>query len=196
MTNTIHKFEAAGLGKAPFKFVGAETKTYQACPGAPIQPGGSCDYCGTAITIHCHVVSADGKRFKVGSDCIAKVGDAGLKRAVDQVKKAAKKAREQARIAEGAGMLWDPELREKLEAQPHPNGFKGKTLLDWANWMLDHAGTRGKLQVARTIEAFASGDAEVFYTPAAEPMSADDRYEAECDSRAAADFEERAYGRD
>jgi hypothetical protein len=191
MTNMIHKFEAAGLGKAPFRFVGCESKTYQACPGAPLQPGGSCDYCGTAITIHCHVVSADGRRFKVGSDCIAKVGDAGLKRAVDAKKKEARKAREAARIAEGAGMLYDPELRERLEREPHPNGFKGKTLLDWANWMLDHAGNRGKLAVARTIEAYASGE---WHT---EPKAdAQEQWEAEAESFFAAREEERAHGRD
>src|SRR3990167_5391821 len=30
-----HKFERAGLGKAPYKMVAFERRTYQACPGAP-----------------------------------------------------------------------------------------------------------------------------------------------------------------
>lgn len=193
MTNTIHKFEAAGLGKAPFRFSGCEKLVFQACPGAPIQPGGSCDYCGTAISQAFWLTSADGRRFKVGCDCIYKAGDAGLKKVVDAEKKKRAKARTAERIAEGAGMLSDPELRERLEREPHPNGFKGKNLLDWCNWMLDHAGNKGKLSVARTIEAFASGD----WSTDPEPVeSADDRYEAECDSKAAAAYEEAAYGRD
>lgn len=157
--NMVHKFELAGLGKAPFKFIGVEHKVYQACPGAPIQPGGSCDYCATAISYFFWCKSADGKTFKVGCDCIAKVGDAGLKRAVDKVKKEQLKARQAARIASGAAMLADPELREKLEAQPHPYGFTGKTLLDWCNWMLDNAGNAGKIRVAKVIEGYAMPDA-------------------------------------
>jgi hypothetical protein len=76
MTAPIHPFEAAGLGLAPFRFVGMEHKTFQACPGAPIQVGGSCDYCSTGISYFCWIESADGRRFKVGSDCVAKVDPA------------------------------------------------------------------------------------------------------------------------
>ena len=75
-----HKFESAGLGKAPFRFIGYEHKTYQAHPSAPVQVGGSCDYCGQGISNMYHVKSADGNRFKVGSDCIAKVDDKGLQK--------------------------------------------------------------------------------------------------------------------
>lgn len=155
----VHKFEKAGLGKAPFKFIGCERKVYQAHHGAPCQPGGSCDYCGTAITYFFWCKSSDGKTFKVGCDCIFKVGDVGLKREVDKVKREQTRARMAARIAAGAAMLYDPELREKLEAQPHPNGFTGKTLLDWCNWMIDHAGTAGKTKVARVIEGYAAPEA-------------------------------------
>jgi len=47
--NPIHRFEAAGLGTAPFKVVGFSVEKFQACQGAPIQCGTSCDYCGTGI---------------------------------------------------------------------------------------------------------------------------------------------------
>jgi hypothetical protein len=67
MENT-HCFEIAGLGQAPFAFVGFSVRKYQACVGAPIQCGCSCDYCGTAIMNVYEIESADGKRFKVGSD--------------------------------------------------------------------------------------------------------------------------------
>ena len=76
-----HVFESAGLGAAPFRLMGCEEKHFQAHPDAPKQAGGSCDYCGHAIVLFCHIKSADGRRFKVGSDCVAKAGDAGLMRA-------------------------------------------------------------------------------------------------------------------
>ena len=75
-----HAFELAGLGKAPFRFVAfREHKiTY---PDGSVKPGGSCDYCATGIILQFQCQSSDGKLFKVGCDCIRKVGDAGLLRA-------------------------------------------------------------------------------------------------------------------
>ena len=67
-----HKFELAGLGLAPFRFIGANEKriTY---PDGSSKAGSSCDYCATGIALECWVESADGKRFKVGCNCIEKV---------------------------------------------------------------------------------------------------------------------------
>lgn len=70
----IHLFEQAGLGKAPFYYVG----------DAEANPCISCDYCSHAIKAVFMVQSSDGKTFRVGSDCIFKVGDAGLRVKVDQ----------------------------------------------------------------------------------------------------------------
>jgi hypothetical protein len=81
-TPPVHRFEAAGLGKAPFTLIGFERRVYVACPGAPAQPGSSCDYCGTSISLVFMIQSADLRRFKVGCDCVEKTGDAGLVRAV------------------------------------------------------------------------------------------------------------------
>lgn len=78
-TPRIHPFEAAGLGKAPFKCVGYEYRTFQACQGAPVQVGGSCRYCGQGI---CHtylIKSSDGKTFPVGSNCVEKTNSKGAK---------------------------------------------------------------------------------------------------------------------
>lgn len=77
----LHVFEKVGLGKAPFRFVDFHESKFQACPDAPVQAGASCDYCGTGIMYVCVIESADGKRFKVGSDCVSKVDDAGLLKA-------------------------------------------------------------------------------------------------------------------
>ncbi len=82
----IHRFEAAGLGKAPFRVEGFQVSKYQACPGAPIQAGSSCDYCGQAIMLVFAISSADGRRFKVGCDCVLKTGDAGLANAVKRAR--------------------------------------------------------------------------------------------------------------
>jgi hypothetical protein len=79
---TIHAFENAGLGKYPFVLVGVSEKIHVAYPGATPQPAGTCDYCGTGIKICCHIQSADGKEFIVGSDCVAKTGDEGLKKVI------------------------------------------------------------------------------------------------------------------
>lgn len=78
----VHVFERAGLGRAPFRFERFEVSKYQACHGAPIQPGTSCDYCGTGIMNVFWIRSADAKEFKVGCDCVHKTGDAGLVKAV------------------------------------------------------------------------------------------------------------------
>lgn len=86
----IHKFEEAGLGVAPFRFVTVVVRKYQACHGAPIQPGGCCAYCGEGIMECCVIQDAKGKRFEVGNVCVGKTGDAGLinlvKREVNRLK--------------------------------------------------------------------------------------------------------------
>lgn len=63
----LHLFERAGMGKAPFRVKGY-SKT----------PGTTCDYCGTPCVYVALIESADGQKWKVGCDCVHKVGDAGL----------------------------------------------------------------------------------------------------------------------
>lgn len=75
-TTNEHPFESAGLGLAPFRFESMEHRTFRAVAGAPTQVGSSCDYCGTGICYLFWIVSADGRRFKVGSDCVAKTDPA------------------------------------------------------------------------------------------------------------------------
>jgi hypothetical protein len=74
----VHPFERAGLGKAPFRCTGMEKRTYQACPDAPIQPGASCDFCGTGIMYTYMIVSSDGRNFVVGCDCVYRTNDTQL----------------------------------------------------------------------------------------------------------------------
>lgn len=73
-----HPFERSGFGHAPYKCVGYYLSKFQACQGAPIQCGTSCDACATGIMHVYEIQSADGVRFKVGCDCAQKTGDTSL----------------------------------------------------------------------------------------------------------------------
>ncbi len=150
-TSTIHRFEKAGLGKAPFHFTGqVSEKMYCACQGAPVRPGSTCDYCGTCIRYEFWVKSSCGKTFKVGCDCIHKTEDAGLiqqiskaERQLRDKKNAAVKAKKQERIASRVAKAKEvlPSIRGTLASQPHPSRHfadQGKTLLDYVRWCLDN----------------------------------------------------------
>lgn len=121
MEQTIHPFEAAGLGKAPFNMVGFSEKVYSACPGAPEQAAGSCDYCGTGIKYQCHIRSSDGRDFVVGTDCVMKLDRADnrlISQANKQIalaKQAKKNAERQARMEAiaAAGRAEDQAQRER-----------------------------------------------------------------------------------
>lgn len=149
----VHAFERAGLGKAPFKFVGAYEAKFQACPGAPVQAGTSCDYCGTGIMLVCRIQSADGREFKVGCDCVAKTGDAGLKKIIDRKmaerRTAMAHANADKKIAEALAIL--PSVEGVLKAQPHPRGFRNLTAYDGVTWLLANAGRKGKVEAAKAI---------------------------------------------
>jgi hypothetical protein len=171
----VHKFELAGLGAAPYRFEGVEHRVFRAAPDAPAQPGGSCDYCGTGISYFYWLRSADGKRFKVGCDCILKttserslvvaVKTAAQAHAADLRRERAERARLAgvARIAAAVAQL--PALESTWKNEPHPRAGQGAyfdalTRWDWAIWMLDHAGMTGRLTVATAIEkALASSAA-------------------------------------
>ena len=98
----IHRFEAAGLGKAPFRCVGVEhrvgpIKIGEFWVGSPGQPMGSCNFCGQSIA-DCFVIrSADAREFIVGCDCVEKTGDIGLKRTLDGEKKKLDREKRRAR---------------------------------------------------------------------------------------------------
>jgi len=155
--STVHVFERAGLGKAPFQFVGMNKNAYQACPGAPMQPGGTCDYCGASIMFEFFIRSADGKTFKVGSDCVCKFDTGGLRRVVDakvrEMKRKANIERQDAKIARAKELL--PQVADKLRAQPHPQDWRakqGETLYACVVWYFANAGRAGQCWAAKLIE--------------------------------------------
>lgn len=180
---TIHPFEAAGLGLAPFRCVGIVHRvgpikteingvTFEC--GAPGQPMGSCKYCGTGIA-DCYVIrSADGKQFDVGCDCVAKLANKNnattseairdfdkVKREHEREKRAIRSEarREKLRLAMIAAVS---EARLILDARPalltdkpHPS-FSGKTRRDYIVWCLANAYGHGtRLALAQEVIAAA-----------------------------------------
>ena len=167
MTNTTqHPFEAAGLGKAPFKFIGIEAQDLRygrailnraeyekTSIAVETKPGDSCAYCGQYIVNMYNVRSADGRTFHVGSDCIEKTGDRKL---IDRAKVARlsrERVKREAKAVEVKGsleaLLASPEARAKLAAAPHPKpqawrAPEDNTLLAYIEWMAGNAGAAGR----------------------------------------------------
>src|SRR4051812_20413369 len=118
----VHKFEAAGLGKFPYKFLGM----YEA--GGH---GTSCDYCGTHIRYVYMVGSSDSKKFKTGCDCIYRVWSEApdkwayisLKTEVEKAEKEfkAKKKHEKVALRLEAAFIKLEEEPNLLKSAPHPN---------------------------------------------------------------------------
>lgn len=165
----LHPFERAGLGQAPFRYVGMAAQDL--CYGQAIlnraeyeqtgiavttKPGGTCAYCGTYIVNMYNVRSADGREFHVGSDCVEKTGDAKLVSAVKREKRAADKAKRAAKAGnvtvELATFLVDDEARAKLAALPHPK-LPGLTMLDWSEWMVKRSGATGRAKLLKAVKA-------------------------------------------
>jgi len=81
----LHPFEIAGLGKAPFTYIGMEKRVHSAAPGHQ-QPGGTCDACGQGI-MYCFMIrSSDGRGSIVGCDCVLKL-DRSDNKLVDAVQR-------------------------------------------------------------------------------------------------------------
>lgn len=164
MEHELHRFEKAGLGKAPFRIIGHEEKRGPIdlgngmTTGSPGQPMGTCDFCGTGIMDCFRIASSDGKTFIVGSVCVGKTGDKGLikivKTEISRKRTAQRHAREAEKMIVLQAKLADPVIREALSTVPHPLHWrqaKGDTLLDWAEWMMANSGNSGKMTVLRAL---------------------------------------------
>ena len=155
MEMTIHKFEIAGLGKAPFAVVGFEVRKFQACQGAPIQPGASCRFCGRGIQNVFLIKSSDGKIFPVGSECVEKTDDSWLTQSVDKMKSRNRRESANAKCADltarAKDALQSKAVRSALDAKPHPHGRAGATLLSYLEWCLTNAGRAGRTKAAKVI---------------------------------------------
>ena len=187
MCDKIHPFEKAGLGNAPFKYVGT---SYEVGPmkmadgittiGAPGQPMGTCDYCGQGIAYVCRVESADGKIFRVGMDCVNKLFRDDNKtpsqqaranaqdpvwREIDrkrrQIQREQRHKREDRRIAEGSAKV--EQCRQQLSEIPHTLSYwaeQGQTAWDQYEWAMKNAGRSGTLQaIARALKLLEESQA-------------------------------------
>jgi hypothetical protein len=161
--NKKHVFEDSGLGIAPFHFVRHYVSKYRACPEAPVQPGTSCDYCGTGIMQVFVIGDSNSKEFKVGSECVKKTGDKGLfdvvKREIARLKREAKNA---ARVARQTRLneLFDRfAVQERFKKRPHPNSYfasKGMTYFDYVSYMVTYGGDAIKDELLKTLEGISN----------------------------------------
>ena len=162
-TDTIHCFTTAGLGRAPFTYVGCYEDRgphvtileggIRREVGAPGQPMGTCAFCGRGIAICCTIESADGKRSTIGSECIKKYGDAGLQTRVNRARKDFDRARKEAtawKSREALAVLIANNAA-LLASHPHPY-IGGKTWLDYATWCCDHVGNNTIHDVLRRAQ--------------------------------------------
>lgn len=156
----MHKFEASGLGKAPFKFVGSFEKVYQASPDSPRQPGATCDYCGTGIMTVCQVRSSDGKLFGVGVNCVEKVGDAGILKAyknspeVRARNRAKAQAKDDAIRAEWNILINQPAVIEKLKSSFVQKWNKTmQSQYESLTWIWDHCGASGRNRYLKHLKS-------------------------------------------
>ena len=163
MTN-IHRFEIAGLGKAPFRFVGIVSLPSPELAGqnpdafnAALRaiPAGigcvTCAFCGVALVHNAIVQDATGKRFVVGTDCVSKVGDAGLVNAVRHAQNTAKRVAKQ--VAANAAREAD------LAAQRAANG--GRT-----NWEVRRDAAKAEQDALRAKFSVANAWLIDFLNPA------------------------------
>ncbi len=147
----IHQFEAAGLGKAPYTPIGVKDEVIR-YPDGTVQPAGACQYCSTGIRYCFYLRSADGKVFYVGSECILKSGDAGLKKYVTEEQRKLRDAQAQERYTAAVAVI-------KEAMQKHGQDMRGSShpirpdlnLYDYCEFMLQHGGRSGAESLARRL---------------------------------------------
>ncbi len=142
----VHIFETAGLGKAPFVLQRVTCE------------GSSCQFCNTPIVFRFYIKGIDGKEFFVGSDCVFKTNDTGLKRVVEaEVKKRQaelRRIRDAAKLAAIRDRLTDPVVIAELAARPHPYNYsakQGKTYKDYVDYVMRWGGKTAKLELAKVL---------------------------------------------
>lgn len=148
-----HAFEIAGLGLAPFKFVGA-SENFITYPDGTTKAAGTCDYCGTGIRLECRIVSSDRKESVVGCNCVEKVGDTGILKAYKSSPEFRAHKRKLAQLKDAivqkeidALMV---ELSQYFAVLPHPYGYVDRatkvplTYLDYVKYGIHQCGAAGR----------------------------------------------------
>lgn len=154
LNESVHPFDR--FGTAPYRFLGVTKNWFSTGQGDAGKPGGTCDYCGTGIAYEYHFQSADGRKFKVGSECMLKADrDPAAKAHVamyggpslsDIAKREKAKIDKQNKLNAAAQRFETlrsllPQVEATLKQYPHPHAsYMGRplTLYDWVKWMVDN----------------------------------------------------------
>lgn len=168
----VHPWERAGLGVAPYKLVGTANVSFRACMGAPVQPGGTCDFCGQGLRLVFSIRASCGSTFRVGCDCVRRVCSPaeGVLTQVEASERkhkrkiaAAGRARRAASVEERLKEI-RAEHESELAALPHPKAadatserdcayWGSKTALDYLDYMLRVCGAQGRKELLRRVSA-------------------------------------------
>ncbi len=158
ITGTVHPFERAGMGKAPFRLCSEGEKERQRRLGGGFA---FCDACGTQISRVFYVKSSCGKVSMAGCDCIEKLANfepeltkkvQAIVRDQNRKRAAINKIKKTEAVKETLELLNDPEVKATLGRLPHPKGWSDQTLFTWCCWMANNAGAKGKAEVAEVIQ--------------------------------------------
>jgi hypothetical protein len=97
------------------------------------------------------LADVNGKKFKVGCECVKKTGDVGLidvvKREIARRKREAKNDARVARQTQLRNLLALDSVKAAFQDRPHPNTYfasQGKTYFDYAVYMLSCGGDSSK----------------------------------------------------
>jgi hypothetical protein len=115
--------------------------------------GGTCDHCGTAISIVCTIEGANG-RFKVGSTCVEKAAQSPeivnkVKHLVKQRTAQLNKDRQVKQYVQAID--WIEENSESLAILPHPKNWNDSSLLNFLQWYRANA---GKAKFIATVKKY------------------------------------------
>lgn len=162
-----HRWELAGLGRAPFTCFGMTEQRHD-MGGGHSKAGGTCDYCGQGILYVFHIRSSDGRKFKVGCDCVAHTHDAA-ETIVTQTKKMLKDHKRAKRVAgvaakrkaekEAREAKWKAEREANLIALAiDPLYLRIKAIVGEANYAgaEGHAGNSFLQQMRDSMERFGA----------------------------------------
>lgn len=117
MTASLHPFERAGLGVAPFRCMGVKENRFE-MPGFGWKPGGCCAYCGTGILYEYQIRDRDGRDFVVGSTCVERTGAVvnGFREVRAEAAKTKRQAGAKARREE-RDRLWAEDKERRAQAR-------------------------------------------------------------------------------
>jgi hypothetical protein len=134
----MNVFEAAGLGKAPYKLHGCATFSSNVGGGVTVSnPGGTCALCGQFIKTKVNFSAASGEKFHVGVDC-AKKAFANSDKAKKMIMASVKKEEQASDISKIDAII----NCEDAKSIPHPS-IPSKNYAEYCVWIKSNAGAAG-----------------------------------------------------